>query len=100
MPEAVSRPRCRSTAVLALSAVAYPGGKSVAGGGRHRNLANLVALAVQADGAGAGGDGEVLDVEPGALLRAGPGVEQYGDDGGVTDAAAVCGSLDRTLSLV
>ncbi|MER5338646.1 hypothetical protein [Micromonospora sp. NPDC002717] len=54
---------------------------------------------VRADGAGAGGEGEVVEVEAGALLRPGAGVEQHGHDRGVADAAAVGGAFHRSLLL-
>lgn len=51
------------------AAVAEPGAEAFACRCRDRHLTDLVALAVQADRAGADGEGEVVDVEAGALLR-------------------------------
>ena len=51
------------------AAVAEPGAEPFARRRGDRYLAGLVALAVQADRAGTGGEGEVVDVEAGALLR-------------------------------
>jgi hypothetical protein len=54
----------------------------------QRDGADLVALAMQADLAGAGGDREVLDFEPGAFLDPRSGVQQHPDDRGITGSPA------------
>jgi hypothetical protein len=51
--------------------------------GRQRYLEDLVAFAAQPDGAGAGVDGHVLDVDASAFLDAGAGLAQHRDDRGV-----------------
>jgi len=65
-----------------------PGRDQVPGTPGQRDGADLVALAVQADLAGAGGDREVLGVQTGAFLDARAGVQQHRDDRGVAGAAA------------
>ena len=70
------------------AAFVQPGVDAVAGGFGERYGADLVALAVQADGAGTGRDRDVLDVQPGALFLAGPGVKQDREDRAVAGAAA------------
>jgi hypothetical protein len=52
---------------------------------------------VQADVAGAGGEGDVFGVEASAFFDAGSGVQQHGDDGAVADAAAGGGPFDAAL---
>ena len=57
----------------------------VQAGPGQRDGVDLVAIAMQSDLAGAGGDGQVLDVQAGAFLGSRPGVQQYRDDGGITE---------------
>jgi len=64
------------------AALVQPGVDAVACDRGQRNLPRLVALAGQADGAGTAGDRDVLGVEAGALLLAGPGAHEHRDDGG------------------
>ena len=79
------------------AAFVQPGGEAVAGDLGEGNGADLVALAVQADRAGAGGDRDVLGVESCAFFLAGSGVEQDGEDGGVAGAVAGGGSFGGAL---
>jgi hypothetical protein len=65
-----------------------PRGDQFACGAGQRDGADLVALAVQADLAGAGGDREVIGGQAGAFLDPGAGVEQHPDDRCVARAAA------------
>ncbi len=74
-----------------------PRGDKVAGAAGQRGGADFVALAVQADLAGAGGDREVLDIQPGALLDPRAGVQQHRDDRGITRAAARGRTAERGL---
>jgi hypothetical protein len=53
------------------AALVQPGRERVAGNLGQWDGADLVALAVEADGAGAGGDREVVDRQPRALLLTG-----------------------------
>jgi hypothetical protein len=79
------------------AAFVQPGGEAVAGDLGKGNGADLVALAVQADRAGAGGDRDVPGVESCAFFLAGSGVEQDGEDGGIAGAAAGGGSFGGAL---
>ena len=63
----------------------------------QRDGADLIALAVQADVAGAGGEGDVAGVQAPAFSGAGPGVQQRRGDGAVADAAAGGGPLHAAL---
>ena len=63
----------------------------------QRDEADLVALAVQADLAGAGGDREVIGVQAGAFLDPRADVQQHGDDRGVAGSAADGRAADRAL---
>lgn len=65
-----------------------PGREASAGDRWEGDGADLIALAVQADGAGAGSDGDVLKFKAGAFFHPGPGVQQHGDDGRVAGASA------------
>ena len=79
------------------AAFVEPGVDAVAGGFGEGDGADLVPLAVQAHGAGAGSDRNVPGVEAGAFLLACPGVEQDGEDGGVAGTAADGGAFDGAL---
>jgi hypothetical protein len=61
-----------------------PGRDQFPGAPGQRDGADLIALAVQADLAGAGGHREGLGVQAGALLNPRPCVEQHRDDRGIT----------------
>ena len=63
----------------------------------QRDGADLIALAVQADVAGAGGEGDVAGVQAPAFSGAGPGEQQRRDDRPVADAAAGGGPLHAAL---
>jgi hypothetical protein len=51
------------------------------------------------NGAGAGGGSDVVDVDAGAFLDPGAGVEQHGDDRGVACATTGRGPLNSALLL-
>ncbi|GAA1613679.1 hypothetical protein GCM10009733_007250 [Nonomuraea maheshkhaliensis] len=70
--------------------------RSRAIGGRG-DYADLAALAMQADRVGAGGNRDVIDLQPGALLLAGSGIQQDRNDRRVTSAAAGGGAFNGTL---
>ena len=70
------------------AAFVQPGRDQVPGAPGQRDRADLVALAVQADFAGAGGDREVPGVQAGAFFDACAGIQQCRDDRGVAGAAA------------
>lgn len=80
-----------------VAAFVEPGGDTFPGDLEQGDGPDLVAFAVQADGAGASGDGDVFDIEAGAFLFPRAIVEQHGGDGCVAGAAAYGGSLDRAL---
>ena len=79
------------------AALVQPGRDQVPGEPGQRDEADLVALAVQADLAGAGGDREVIGVQAGAFLDSRAGVQQHGDDRGVAGAAPSGRAADRAL---
>ena len=61
------------------AALIEPGGQALAASRWQRDGADLIALAMQADVAGAGGEGDVADVQVPAFSDAGPGVQQRRD---------------------
>jgi hypothetical protein len=65
--------------------------QAIAGSGTVRTSS---LLAVETNGSGPGGDGDVLEFQPGALFHAGAGVQEQGDDGRALDAAAGGGALE------
>src|SRR5258708_1628462 len=84
MPEMVSGPHCPVHAGPGwrprTSSQAEANSRTRRG---QRDGADLVALAVEADLAGGGGDREVLGVQPGAFLGPRAGVQQHRDVGGI-----------------
>ncbi|MFI6296606.1 hypothetical protein ACIBEJ_33800 [Nonomuraea sp. NPDC050790] len=53
-----------------------PGGDALSRDRWERDDADLAALAVQTDHAGAGGDRDVIDLQPGAFRFTGPGISR------------------------
>nr|WP_239082422.1 hypothetical protein [Actinoplanes teichomyceticus] len=74
------------------SAVVGPGPQRLARLLRDRHRAELIALAVQPQRAGALRDDPVTGVEAGALLDTGAAVEQHRDDRRVAGVAGVAGA--------
>lgn len=100
MPEMVSGPRCP----VQMGPGWRPRTSSHTETSSRARLAsgterNLVALAVQPDLTGAGGDREVPGVEPGALLDPRAGVQQHRDDRGVAGTAPGGRAAERGLLL-